>query len=218
MSSSTGNVSSGTITRNGVAAFSPFALGTSSDYTNPLDVNFTAINAYKLPGGNKIEWTNQTETNIDHYDIERSVNNGQFILVKQIKATTNNGNKVSYDWLDLSTINGNVFYRINAVSTAGKNTYSITVKINRGQHAELLIYPNPVADKKLTIQTGNTGVGKFQLQVIDMTGRNILTQSLMNNGTNTAIVIDLPASIKPGMYNLRLTGNNESLIKTFIVQ
>ena len=104
------------------------------------------------------------------------------------------------------------------MSTAGKNTYSITVKINRDQHAELLIYPNPVADKKLTIQTGNTGVGKFQLQVIDMTGRNILTQSLMNNGTNTAIVIDLPASIKPGMYSLRLTGNNESLIKTFIVQ
>ena len=211
-------MSSGTITWNGVSAFSPFAIGTSSDYTNPLEVNFTSIKAYKLPGGNKIEWTNQTETNIDHYDIERSVNNGQFIVASQVKATKNNSNKASYDWLDTSPLNSTIFYRIKAVGIDGKITYSTTVKINRDQRSELLVYPNPVADKKLTIQTGNTGVGKFQLQVVDMTGRNILSQSLVNSGTNAAIVIDLPASIKPGMYSLRLSGNNESQVKTFIVQ
>ena len=217
-SSSTGNVSSGTITRNGVSAFSPFALGTSSDYTNPLEVNFTSIKAYKLPGSNKIEWTNQTETNIDHYNVERSVNNGQFMLVREIKATVNNGNKASYDWLDTSPLNSTIFYRIKAVSIDGKITYSTTVKINRDQRSELLLYPNPVTDKKLTIQTGNTGIGKFQVQVIDISGRNILSQSVMNSGTNASLVINLPANIKPGIYSLRLTGNNENQVKTFIVQ
>ena len=217
-SSSTGNVSSGTITRNGVSAFSPFAIGTSSDYTNPLEVNFTSIKAYKLPGGNKIEWTNQTETNIDHYDIERSVNNGQFMLVREIKATVNNGSKASYDWLDTSPLNSTIFYRIKAVSIDGKITYSTTVKINRDQSSELLIYPNPVTNKKLTIQTGNTGISKLQVEVIDISGRNILSQSVMNGGTNASLVIDLPANIKPGMYSLRLSANNESQVKTFIVQ
>ena len=218
LSSSTGNVSSGTITRNAVAAFSPFAIGTSSDYTNPLEVNFTSIKAYKLPGGNKIEWTNQTETTIDHYDIERSVNAGQFMVVRQIKATANNGDKASYDWLDTSPIKENVLYRIKAVSINGKNTYSSTVKINRDQSSELLIYPNPVVDKKLTIQTGYTGIGKFQVQVVDLNGRNILSQSLMNSSAGSSQVINLPANMKTGMYSLRVTGNNLNQVKTFIIK
>ena len=216
--STTGNVSSGTITRNGVTAYSPFTLGSTGNTSNPLQVKFISIKAYQQPGGIKVDWTNQTEINIDHYEIERLVNTGQFMMARQIPATVNGSNKASYNWLDTSPINGNIFYRIKAVSTDGKFIYSATVKINPEQNSAFVIYPNPVEGNKLIVQTGNMGIGKYQLQVYDMAGRILQSQVFENIGVAGTQVIDLPANMNPGIYSLRVSGNNLSQVKTFIVK
>ncbi|MCY7311523.1 MAG: T9SS type A sorting domain-containing protein [Chitinophagaceae bacterium] len=216
--STTGNVSSGTITHNGVSVFSPFTLGSTGATSNPLQVKFTSITASLQQGGVRVDWTNIAETEINHYEIERSLNAIQFIRVSQQHATVNNGNKASYDWLDTSPLNGSVFYRIRAVGTDGNVNYSSTVKIDPEGHSTLTIYPNPVEGNRLVLKMSASAKGKYQVQVYDMTGRNIHSQAFEYNGGSLSQVINLPSNTKPGVYSLRITDSNQSQVKTFIVK
>jgi hypothetical protein len=217
-SSTTGNVSSGTVTRNAVSAFSPFALGSTGGTSNPLLVKFTSIRAAYQSGKVKVDWTNQAETTIDHYVIERSLNSRDFNRAGHQTALLNGGNIASYTWLDTSVISSTVYYRIKAVGTDGTFFYSSIVQTGPAQQADLLIYPNPVEGDQLTLQTGNTGTGKYQVQVYDINGRNILNQSFVYHGAHFSQVINLPANLHPGIYTLRVICDGQSQVKTFLTR
>lgn len=217
-SSSTGNASSGTVTWDNVSTFSPFALGSTSDYSNPLELNYISLKASKLAGGIKISWTNPAELRMNHYTVERSGNTGPFTPVQQVTATINNGTEAAYSWMDTSPSAETNYYRIKAVRNDGKMIYSPTVKIAGNQHAELLIYPNPVTENTLSIKAVFTGIRNVRVQVTDMNGRNILSQSVTMSGTGSGQLIHLPASVKPGVYSLLVTGDDFSRVKTFMVE
>lgn len=217
-SSTSGNASSGSVTRNNVSAFSPFTIGSTSDQMNPLPVHFINVKATRNNTGTKVEWTNLTEEQTDHYEIERSSDGRNYAKAGEVMARVNSGQRATYDWLDISFLNSSVLYRIKAVSSNGNYTYSSIVKIDPTQQAEFIIYPNPVEGNKLTIQTGNTGTGKYLAELFDMNGRKIQSQLFVNNGASFSQVIDLPANIKPGIYTMRFSGNNLKGLKTFLVK
>lgn len=216
--STTGNASSGTVTRNSVSTFSPFAIGSTSDLMNPLLVSFSSIKANRSGNQVLVDWVNLTEDQINHYEIERSVNGTDFIMAGTKTAAVNNGNRAAYTWPDPAAGNQAVYYRIKAVARSGQFNYSTVVKVGPVLATNLSIYPNPVSGNRINVTGIGLPAGAYTAQVFDISGNQIQHTQINYPGNNEQINVPLPEKRQPGIYSLRITGNGYNLVKSFICQ
>jgi hypothetical protein len=215
----TGNVSNGTITWNNVTSFSPFTFASTSNFNNPLPVKFDNIKATDLERGVLIDWSILTEINVDHYEIERSVDNRQFITIRQMEATNNFGDKSNYNWLDQTVEKQVYFYRVKAVDIKGEITYSSIAKINRGGAAtEISIYPNPILNGVIAFQSDNLVKGIYTVNIINNAGLLIYKKEYNHAGGVFKQKISGIKDLKSGLYALRVNIDGVNIIsKLFIV-
>jgi hypothetical protein len=177
------------------------------------------VNAYQLGATIKIEWSNLAETNMIDYQVERSFNGIDFTALATLKAAKNNGARVYYNIVDASALPGINFYRIRSLDINGKIIYSAIVKVNtKGGVSELVIYPNPVIGRQLTLQTTGLSKGNYTLKVFNTNGQQVFCQPFIQNGSSGSKVIQLPEATKAGVYNLMLSNGEGKQSKTFILQ
>ena len=111
------------------------------------------------------------------------------------------------------------YYRIKAQETTGKIVYSKILSVNIGSsNQSLRLYPNPVKGNQITISMSNIKRGQYTLRVINTAGQDIFRQVINNQSSSLTQTLDLPATIKAGVYNLLINGDNYRETKTFIVQ
>ncbi len=220
VSSNTGNPSSGTITLNGVSAFSPFTIGSNVISSNPLPVKFSAVKAYPVGDNNRIEWINETEDAVLKYELEKSTDGRSFTRINTISAVNNSGTKTDYDDTDAGVNSMTAFYRVKAVETTGIITYSPVVKVSRDLLNELVVtlFPNPVAGKQLTIGLNGPGRSNYDVKIINLLGREVFNTSWQHNGGASSRVIDLPAAVIPGFYFVNISGDSKTITAKLVVQ
>jgi Secretion system C-terminal sorting domain len=219
-SASTGNNTSGTVTsQNAVATFSPFTLASSTILENPLPVVFANVKAYEKNNGVQIDWSNLTEKDVANYAVERSSNGTDFSAISQQLPTSNQNDKVDYSAFDANPAQGMNYYRIKATETTGKIVYSKILSVSMGSTSQSLrLYPNPVKGNQVTISLSNVKRGQYTLRVINTAGQDIFRQSINNQSSSLTQTLDLPSTIKAGVYNMVITGTDYRETKTFIVQ
>ncbi|MEP7373060.1 MAG: T9SS type A sorting domain-containing protein [Chitinophagaceae bacterium] len=219
-SSSTGNSTAGTVTsQNSVATFSPFTLGSISFLDNPLPVLFANVKAYEKNDGVQIEWSNMTEKDVANYVVERSANGSDFSAISQQLPTSNQNDKVDYSAFDANPLQAINYYRIKAIETTGKIVYSKILSVTIGTTSQSLrLYPNPVRGNQVNISMSNIKRGQYTLRIINTIGQDIFRQTINNQSSNMTQILDLPASIKAGVYKMVITGSDYRETKTFIVQ
>ena len=219
-SASTGDATAGTVTSaNAINTFSPFTLGSTSSLDNPLPVLFANVRAYEKNGGIQIEWSNMTEKDVAGYTVERSGNGTDFSALSQHSPTSNQNDRVDYSSFDANPAQGINYYRIKAQETTGKIVYSKVLTVSIGSTTESLrLYPNPVIGNQITISMSNIKRGKYTLRVINTAGQDIFQQVINNQSSNLTQTLDLPSTIKAGVYNLVINGDNYRETKTFVVQ
>lgn len=220
VNSSTGNASNGTITRNAVSVFSPFAIGSTDDYSNPLQVHIINMKAAQSLNGNRVSWTNLSESGINGYVIERSFNGIDFSNAGEIKPASNDGSARSYVWEDDFQVSPVTYYRVNAVSIFGETHYSTVVSVKKSElSSSLLIYPNPVKGSGVSINAGNTGKGVYTVKIFSNLGQLELCTSFLHTGGDLIKTIELPSSTKKGVYNLRIESNGSVISsRQFVIQ
>lgn len=213
-----GDNTTGTITRTAVTTFSPFALGSAIDDDNALPVNFSDVKAFEKGTGVQIEWTNLTEKDLVNYIVERSANGRDFTAIAQVAPRSNQADKESYTSFDPSPMAGANFYRIKVLEIDGKVIYSKLLKVDIGRITKgISLYPNPVAGKEVTI--GFSAIkGQYTLRIINAAGQELFTQRLSHPGGNVSQAVILPSSVRSGIYNMLITGDNYKESKMFIVQ
>ena len=215
----TGVDEAGSVTFAGLTTFNIFALGTTSSTENPLPVVFADVKAYEKNNGVQVEWSNLTEKDVAEYTIERSVNGRDFSAIGKQLPTSNQNDKASYAAFDASPNAGANYYRIKAEETTGKIVYSKILSVNLGTTNQgLRLYPNPVSGSQVTVSLSNVKRGQYNLRVINTAGQDIFKQTINNQSSSLTQTMDLPSTIKPGVYNLVVTGDDYRESKTFIVQ
>jgi hypothetical protein len=93
---------------------------------------------------------------------------------------------------------------VKIVLQNGQAYYSGILEVTRGMAAKVRVYPNPVRESlQLSLQSQQKG--KVQLMVIDISGRQVYTQTVeLNSGQN---VIRIPVqNLAPGNYRLITRG------------
>jgi hypothetical protein len=173
--------------------------------SGPLPVNLISFTAKALANQAVLNWGTSSEANSAGFEIERSGNGKEFVNIGYIKSAANNGKsneKLSYEFVDNSPINGNNYYRLKQLDSDGKFDYSTIKAVTIESKEELTIFPNPTSGK-ITIE--NFGQQIKSIELLDTRGSSIYSQK---GNLNT---IDLTKKAA-GIYYLRIE-NTEGKVK-----
>ena len=221
----TGNAVKGTVTwkyggpYNVSPAHTPWSLGSIVWWSNPLTVKFINLQASEKDGNVKVEWANIAETGVDKYFVEYSIDGRSFDEINNTTARKNNGERTDYIWWHITPANGVIYYRIKALEFTGDISYSHVVRLDLVKNnSDLIAYPNPVKGNNITIGASGLAAGKYDIIVLNMSGQKIMQRSLNHAGGSISMQVELPETIKAGLYSIKLSGGEKTLVKTFIVQ
>jgi hypothetical protein len=183
---------------------------------NVLPVTFTTLRAYEQQKDIVVNWQVATEEKMSHYEVEYSRNGIDFGKGQQVAAQ--NVSPANYNWIHKDPGAGVHFYRVRAMDVDGKHLLSNIVKVNiNNGKAGFKAYPNVVgSSRQVTVEMSAMERGTYTLQISDMSGRVIQTQSIQHGGGSASQVIQLPF-MSTGRYNIKLEGQsgrfNEVIMK-----
>lgn len=172
-----------------------------------LPITITTISAVQKGHGVQVEWINENESNVHHYEVEESGNGGEYSRAVTVEPTGNNSQRASYQWFDAQVASGTNFYRVKAVGHDGDVKYSQVATVNfAGNNKTFSIYPNPVSGKSFTVAFSNLPKGTYTLDLFNTVGQRLMSKTLVHGGGNAIQTISLP-SVAAGVYSVRLQGN-----------
>jgi hypothetical protein len=183
-----------------------------------LPLKLITFSGNRTANGIALKWTTANEDAGDHFEIQRSRDGLQFETVNIINGngqTTNN-----YDFNE--TITGaRLYYRIKVISATGTVFYSNTLAFNQTNelYTDIHLLGNPVKNNTMVLQATMPVAGIIHLNMVDVSGKNILQQQMnINEGINQ-FNIALPAGCSNGIYILRVeTGNVRRSLRVVIAK
>lgn len=201
-----------------VTGFSGFLVQTSAV---PLPVNLLSFNAQLVNNDVRLNWRTGSETQNDHFEVERSADGRTYTSIGQVQGT--NGNSVrSYDLTDAGVTSlpaRKLFYRLKIVSVSGEIDYSNIVLVQLDARGGLItsVLPNPFRDK-LSICINAPNNGRMDIAVVDMAGRTVIRQqSAIAKGFSTESVQGVD-KLGSGIYSLRIEFNGIVSIHKLVKQ
>ena len=196
-----------------------FTLGNITTANDPLPVMFDHVVAYEKNNGVVIEWDNLTERDIATYFVERSGNGNDYTVISQFLPKSNRDDKASYECFDRNPLPGLSFYRIKVIEKSMKIIFSKVLRIDRDKEKRGIdLYPNPVTNGQLVITLSGLKEGNYDVSLFNSAGQHGFRDNISNKGSSTIKTFKLPSSIRPGIYNLLITGDNYRESKILIVQ
>ena len=187
----------GTITSQTFTSFSDFALASTSPEAtvNPLPVRLTSFGAVRQTSGAvQITWATASEQRSAYFEVQRSLDGTTFSAIAKVAGYGTTGQAQVYVTQDGAAPATQLYYRLRQVDIDGRAAYSPVVTLAASAAADaLVLYPNPAHDQLVVPAPAGTSV-----QVLDLTGRVLLTISLPPSGE--VRVAELPA----GTYLMRM--------------
>lgn len=185
----------------------------------PLPVKLGTVNAIAKNNGVSVEWTALTELSLSKYVVERSADGVNFSAIGSVTAR-NSTDVTSYTFLDAAPATGNNYYRLKSVDIDAKFTYSSIMKVNlENASAGFTLFPNPVRGGSVSFQSAELAKGSYTVKVISLSGQQVYAQQFAHNGGAISQSLQLPQSVKTGVYTLLLENAGTKVMnKSFIVQ
>ena len=203
------NTTTNTLTRVGVTTFATFTLG---DRTNPLPVKLVAFDAKRQGNNTLVTWATADETNNAGFEVQVSSDAKTFRKLTFVNSYSNNSSAYqTYSYTDIEAGKSGVrYYRLRQVDLDGKDSYSpvraVSFATAVAGMASVNIYPNPstTADQTtLVVQSPVAGLG--HLQVMDLTGRTIVSRDITTLAGVTEMAAPISSDLSAGIYIVKIT-------------
>lgn len=215
----TGDATAGTVTWNAVSSYNDyFTIGVSSFATTVLPVNFANVSAKQTGGVVLVSFSNLTESDVDFYEIERSTDGRNFTSIGKVQPKGNDYGKWDYSFADANPARTN-YYRVKAVEFGNSTRTSVILKVSSERTANaFVVYPNPVQNKVVTLQANNIAAGAYSVTIVNSNGQQVFAKTMNFQAGSVSQSIELPASVKPGMYMLRIENAGTRSVTSLFVQ
>ena len=158
-----------------------------------------------------LSWTTVTENNVAHFDIERGAGS-QFIKIGETAAAGTSTQKRNYTFADENPLTANNFYRIKAVDTDGKFSYSNVISVLYTAEKGLRVSPTIATE---TVLVSHPASVKTSLRIYGTNGQLVKTVPVAAGATQTLVQV---ATLSAGVYVLGFGENAEQLQTRFIKQ
>ena len=175
------------------------------------------FNVYTKNKQVNVDWTSLTESESDHFVIERSANGRDFYEIGKVNAAGTSNAKINYSFIDPLPLRGNNFYRLVLVNRDFSSEYFDIKKITtEGFGINVLLSPIP-ATKTLQVIFNINSNQNVTFNITDVNGKLIKTWSsnFTSGSINRAIDIN---SLSAGVYYLHIKGEEFTETKKFIKQ
>ncbi|MES1216039.1 MAG: hypothetical protein ABUT20_11025 [Bacteroidota bacterium] len=171
-----------------------------------LPVELSDFSAFFRNGSVYLKWITASETNNDHFVIERSSDGLSYTFAGQVSATGNTVTNTSYQFEDHPPIlSTKYFYRIKQVDKDGKHSYSPVVRINTGDKNIFgaSVVPNPAGAIMNLVIEGVKENESLLFEMMNAQGSRVYSQQIRASGM-TIVAIQRPA-LSAGLYFYRIT-------------
>ncbi|MBK7763936.1 MAG: T9SS type A sorting domain-containing protein [Bacteroidetes bacterium] len=185
-----------------VSSFSTFYCHTCNPLNIPLPVSLLSFTGQRINGQSALQWITSNEENNSHFVVERSKDAKNFKAISSkipTKAISgNSSSNLSYDYTDITPLDGHNYYRLQQVDIDGNMSHSEVIDIYYGNESLVTLYPNPVSSE-LNIDINSSEATTAHIKIMDATGRVVrIVDMMLQAGSNTG-KIDI-RDLTDGMY------------------
>jgi len=162
---------------------------------------------------NSLRWATESESNSDHFNIQRSKDGVSFENIGSHVAQGNTTVTTHYTFDDENPFEGPNYYRLELVNTDGSITHSSTILlVIASDGLGYNFYPNPTNDV-VFYQYEAKQKQNLRIEVLDVLGKQIISKDVISVlGTNN-IPVDLTA-FPAGTYMVRVHNQQSSAVHT----
>jgi uncharacterized repeat protein (TIGR01451 family) len=165
-----------------------------------------------------LSWTIITTKEIDHFEIERSIDNTTYTKVGVVTDAVKLNEEQSFGFTDdITGLNSDIlYYRLKVIGKAGEIKYSNILGVRKTPlKADVTIMPNP-ANNHININLYSDKNVQAQLILIDKLGRKVLTQkrNLLRGSNKIYVPIN---KYTEGVYAVIIEIAGERIVKQFII-
>ena len=179
-----------------------------------LPVTFVNFYIAKDKDQVKIYWSTATESNNNHFELERSYDGSNWNVIAIVLSAGNSTGVTNYSYIDRTVNGSNVYYRIKQVDNDGKATYTAIKSIKNSSDNTA---PQIFASTNNNVIINFDAVQKnVVVKVWNMNGQVLKQQTYTNSAY---ITVKLNNNV-PGIYVVQVTdqNNNTQSKKIFLNQ
>ncbi len=176
-----GQISSATaVTVPNVSEFTTFAI---AEAVEPLRVEFLSFDAYVNGSKVMLKWVTGSETNSDHFSVQRSADGYSFTEIGTEAAAGNSYVVLRYSSEDLNPLKGRSFYRIVEYDVNGGTVTSDmrAVYFEELKSMTFSVYPNPITQGNLQLRIVGGEGETVTIRLADMLGKVLISSELKLN-------------------------------------
>lgn len=148
---------------------------------NILPIQLSLFEAEYEPNLNVVDltWVTQTEDNMSHYEVERSVDGMNYEIINRVSAVGNSNMETQYFTVDTDPFAGVNYYRLNQFDFDGNSKHSEIRAVNvlDDMYDILTLFPNPTTEMTEVIFNSYSKEDAV-LTLTDATGKTI-TQEII---------------------------------------
>ncbi|WP_460558809.1 T9SS type A sorting domain-containing protein [Ferruginibacter profundus] len=182
----------------------------------PVEVlKFTGV-----PQNNKVllDWTIIASKEIDHFEVERSLDNIAYANVGIVSDAVKLNEQQSFGFADDITgiRNEIIYYRLKIIGKVGEIKYSAVLVVRQSQSAmPVTIMPNP-ASSNVTVNLYVDKNAQVKISLVDKIGRKVLnkTENLSKGFNNITLNLETYAE---GIYAMVIETPSERIVKQLVI-
>ncbi|GEO10027.1 T9SS type A sorting domain-containing protein [Segetibacter aerophilus] len=184
-----------------------------------LPLHLLGIKAVEKNGGVEVGWIAESESNMDRYEVEKSVDGQRYVTAGTVKAKSNPGTSSNYTWFDLMPNKGDNFYKIKSVDKEGVTKYSSVakVKLDKGVSG-ITLFPNPIQGKIVTLQFTGIKKANYNVSLFNSVGEKVHNTIISHTGGSANHSFELKTFLPKGVYQLQVSDNIDKETISVLVQ
>jgi len=178
--------------------------GDTSTVLMTLPVKFANVRAEIDAADNaRVYWSNMTESNILHYEVERSSDGVTFNSIGTLLPQSNSGGREDYNLLSVQSDQKN-YYRIKAIETSGGFFYSTIINLSkRDKPSTFIAFPNPVTNGNIDFRLTNGEAGNYFCYLVNSMNQVMKQKIIHHAGGDIVDQFDV-SNLPRGNYQLVL--------------
>lgn len=197
--------------------------GILTSISGVLPIELLSFKAQKQGNHVLLTWITATETNNDHFEIEKSMDAFNFTPIEKVKTKAKNGNSnksLNYEIKDLSKQSGTVYYRLKQTDLNANFKYHSIISIDAAieKTVKISVYPNPNNGAFTADLSGLENEQEVELTLSDMKGK-LIYKSIVKIGTDSNSYQIIPKEqLEPGIYLFNMKSEGITYPVKLIVQ
>lgn len=164
-----------------------------------LPIELRSFDATCDNGKINLRWETATETNNDHFTIERTTNGITYEVIGKVAGAGNSKKEIRYSFTDHKPLKGTTYYSLRQTDRNGESKVHRSVAVSCNSVSEFAIHPNP-SEGVFSIEGGEQN---SEILITDALGKVILETKITGDRTE----IDLSTQ-QNGIYFVKVVSGS----------